>query len=270
MKRKTYFVFYALLPLSMLIGRSTFHNATDDPFGFYRLLVAENGLPIAPIASVNKTPLLQANTRPVVKILAPKENSSYPPGARVAYQISISDKEDGESKYGEISQNEVLLKVAFKEQWGGATEETKKIQDDPSGLVGILKSNCLNCHAFNSKLIGPSWYEISKRYEPTSANLEMLLERIKNGASGVWGNTVMPAHPELSTQEILEMERWILENAADPNINYYTGIEGLIKLPTPANLKKNSVFVLTASYTDHGVDGAQKLKGQHELALFPK
>jgi cytochrome c len=270
MKGKTYFVFYALLPLSVLIGGSTFHNATHDSFRIHRVTVVEKRLPFADIGHVIKMQLPQANTRPVVKILAPKENSSYPLGTRVAYQISISDKEDGESKYGEISQNEVLLKVAYSDRLLEPAEENKKIQEDPAGLLGILKSNCLNCHAFNSKLIGPSLYEISKRYEPSPANLKVLLEHIKGGSSGVWGNTVMPAHPELSTQEILEMEMWILENADNPNINYYTGTEGSIKLPTPADLKKNSAFVLTASYTDHGVDGAQKLKGQDEMVLFAK
>jgi cytochrome c len=270
MKGKTYLVFYAMLPISVIIGGFTFHKNARHSFGNHSKSTMENGIPLADVGQENNSPLHQANTRPQVQILAPIEKSSYLPGTRVAYKISVSDPEDGDSKYGEISQNEVLLKVEYMEQMPVPIEENNTIQEDPLGLVGILRSNCLNCHAFKSKLIGPSLYEIGKRYAPSPENLKILLNRIKEGSSGIWGSTVMPAHPELSSQEILEMEKWILENADNPNIDYYTGTEGSIKLPTLPTIKKNSVFVLTASYTDHGVDGAQKLRGRNDVVIYPK
>ncbi len=219
---------------------------------------------------VSLKPFPQSNHKPVVEIIAPNDKSSYPLGSRVVYEIRVSDKEDGESKYGEISANEVLLKVEYSDHTGLPIEKNKRIQDNPPGLTGILTSNCLNCHVFKGKLIGPSFYEINKHYEPTRSNVQTMAIHIREGSSGVWGNTVMPSHPELSNQEIQEMVQWIMENAGETNIDYYTGTDGSIKLAPPVDSAKNASFILTANYTDHGVDGGQKLIGQDSVIIHSK
>jgi cytochrome c len=189
----------------------------------------------------------QGNNPPVVKIISPQNNSTFDSNAPVTYKISVSDKEDGDSKFDEINAKEVLLEV--RQITKSKTALNKGAQDDP-GLSIIMTSNCINCHNFNSKSIGPSFYEINKKYPITKANTDTLIKRIREGSSGLWGGKEkMPTHPELSIAETRSAVQWILKNSADPNVSYYIGLEGFFRI-SPAT---KGAYVLTASYTDHGL-----------------
>jgi cytochrome c len=202
----------------------------------------------------------QENHSPTVKIITPVNKTVVTAGAPVSYRLSVADKEDGDSKFDEINIKEILLEVKYigtKTEIPGSS--SKNVQDDPPGLAVIRTSNCLNCHNFNSKSIGPSFFEISKRHPATKVNTDSLIRDIKNGSAGVWGKEKMPSHPELTPEEIKTSVQWILKNAAVQNINYYNGIAGVIQFP--ANKKGN--YLLTASYTDHGIKNVsgKRLKG---------
>jgi len=189
----------------------------------------------------------QENNPPVVKIISPQNNSTFDINAPVTYRIAVSDKEDGDSKFDEINAKEVLLGVRRVTQSKPATN--KGAQSDP-GLTVIMTSNCINCHNFNSKSIGPSFYEINKRYPITKANTDTLIKRIREGSSGLWsGKEKMPTHHELTVPETKSAVQWILKNAADPNVSYYTGLEGFFRI----NPATKGTYILTASYTDHGL-----------------
>jgi hypothetical protein len=56
-----------------------------------------------------------------------------------------------------------------------------------------------------------------------------------------------------------------MENAALPNIHYYIGTEGSVILKP----EKNG-YLLTASYTDHGINNSDRLKGQDAVVILPK
>ncbi len=78
-------------------------------------------------------------------------------------------------------------------------ELTKKNnQKDSPGLSVIKISNCMNCHAFKSKLIGPSFYEITQRYKPVRKTEDTLVNHILNGSKGRWGNVQMPSNNKLN------------------------------------------------------------------------
>ena len=115
--KTTFFIYYLLLSMLMLAGGSDFVDATGLIFNDRYKFKIEKEYALTDKISLAPEPFPQTNNRPIVKILAPKDKSSYPLGTRVAYQISVSDPEDGESKYGEITQNEVLLKVE-QSVWG--------------------------------------------------------------------------------------------------------------------------------------------------------
>jgi cytochrome c len=208
------------------------------------------------------------NQSPVVKIISPQNNTTFGPNTIITYKITVSDKEDGESKYDEINVKEVLLEVRHLQK--GSKAPAKVTQDDPPGLAAMRTSNCFNCHNFNSKLIGPSFYEMSKRYPVTKSNTDSLSKRIREGSSGIWpGREKMPAHPELKAEEIKNMVQWILKNGADPEVTYYVGVEGSFHVD--ANQKGS--YRLTASYIDHGLKNnpaAKHLKGQDVLLINVK
>jgi cytochrome c len=207
----------------------------------------------------------QQNHAPVVKIIAPLNNNSFNAGTQVHYEINISDKEDGESKYDEIDAKQVLLEVKY---FKDASKINAAINgNDAPGLAAMKTSNCFNCHGFDNKVTGPSFNEINKKYKPTAANIALLEKRIKNGSTGVWGKTPMPTHPELNGAQIKNMVQWITQNASAPNVHYYIGLEGNFNIET-AN--KNGAYALTASYTDYGINNAERLEGRDMIIIKAK
>jgi cytochrome c len=213
----------------------------------------------------------QQNHAPVVKILSPSNNSSYNAGSLVHYKISVSDKEDGESKYDEIDEKQVLLEVKYFSDTSKLTTVNAKNEIDEPGLAALKTSNCFNCHGFDTKITGPSFNEIIKRYKPTAANTALLQKRIKSGSTSVWGKTPMPTHPELSDIQIKNMVQWIMQNASAPNVHYYIGLEGNFNLKPPSTTNKNGVYVVTASYTDRGLSNKDALlEGRDAIAVKVK
>lgn len=206
------------------------------------------------------------NHPPSVKIISPADHASFKPGTEISYQISVADPEDGDSKYDEINVKEVILQVKY-------INENSKIKStagkaDPveaSGLSVIAISNCFNCHNFNSGSIGPSFFEISKRYPAAKASTDTLVARIRNGSSGIWGKEKMPSHPELTVEQINSTVQWILKNSATGNISYYNGVSGLIQF----SATKKGTYILTAGYTDHGIPEAPEkhLRGLDRITL---
>lgn len=208
--------------------------------------------------------LWQDNHAPVVKITAPKEGVLSGTEAQVHYVISVSDKEDGDSKYDEINGKEILLEVRYVRDEAGVQAILKKgVKDDPRGLAMLRANNCFNCHGFDGVGIGPSFLEVSKRYPYSVTNVAQVAKRVREGSSGVWGKVSMPTHPELHKEEAEEVVRWILQNAGRRDVSYYVGGEGLFKVKGFEGLKRKGAYVLTASYLDHGVkEGVGKrLKG---------
>jgi cytochrome c len=78
------------------------------------------------------------------------------------------------------------------------------------GKALIAKSDCLTCHQEATKVIGPSYKEVAKKYEATDANVKLLAGKIIAGGKGVWGELPMTAHPQLSPADAETMVRYIL------------------------------------------------------------
>jgi cytochrome c len=206
------------------------------------------------------------NHAPVVKIISPAGNASVAAGAPVRYELSVADKEDGDSQYDEINPKEVFLEVGATAtpEPGAAPEPTATPKPDPldaPGLAVMARSNCFNCHAFNGKLIGPSLSDIARRRTAT----DTLIRRIRSGSSGVWGKEKMPSHPELTGKELHQVVRWIQKYAAAPGVLYQNGLTGVLQFPTV----NPGVYTLTACYTDHGTKDApaQHLTGKHRIMV---
>ena len=118
--------------------------------------------------------------------------------------------------------------------------------------------------------MGPSFFEISKKYTPTKVYIDSLIKRISAGSTGIWGKEKMPSHPELSAQDIKNTVMWILKNGANTDDNYFIGLSGLIPA---ASIKYPGAYVFTASYMDHGLKttpGKQRLEGQDNIVLHVK
>jgi S-disulfanyl-L-cysteine oxidoreductase SoxD len=72
--------------------------------------------------------------------------------------------------------------------------------------------NCMACHAPASKLVGPSNAEIAAKYKDDAGAEARLMAKVKAGGSGVWGVIPMPAHPNLSEDDLRTLIRWNLSH----------------------------------------------------------
>jgi len=211
----------------------------------------------------------QANHSPIVKIESPTNNAVLTINSGLTYQIQVTDQEDGDSRYDEINTKEVILEVAYLA--ANPTDLTKPANPaKPTNhartpaLDIMAANNCFNCHQFNAQSLGPSFFEIAKRYPATVANTDTLINRIRNGSAGIWGRTEkMPSHPELSATAIRSTVRWIFQNAARPDRAWYIGTTGLL------HFSKSGAYTLTATYTDHGTKDqpAHRLTGADRIIV---
>lgn len=71
------------------------------------------------------------------------------------------------------------------------------------------KYGCTACHAVDRKVIGPAFKEVAARYGGKDAE-EALVEKVKNGGAGVWGEVPMPPNPQVPDEDLHAVVRWIL------------------------------------------------------------
>jgi cytochrome c len=75
------------------------------------------------------------------------------------------------------------------------------------------KSNCLACHAVATKLVGPSYQDVAKKYAGDKTAEAKLIEKVKKGGSGAWGAIPMPPNAQVKDADIATLVKWILAGA---------------------------------------------------------
>jgi cytochrome c len=98
--------------------------------------------------------------------------------------------------------------AATTEAAAPATAEAAAPKKDGQALIN--GSDCRTCHKDDSKLIGPAYQDVAKKYENNAANVKMLTEKIINGGQGNWGEIPMAGHPNLSQDDASAMVDYIL------------------------------------------------------------
>jgi cytochrome c len=182
---------------------------------------------------------------PVVKLTAPGNNSTYSWNSLVSYSIVVTYL--GEStQYQEIPSNEVLLKTTYVPD---LSKTVPAATPAPTGLLDIARSNCIGCHQFKAKAMGPSFAAIAERYPDNQASIDTLSRYIREGSAGVFGQASMPPHTEFTQDQLHAIALWIVKEAANPDVNYYVGTEGAIRMQAPSAPNPKGGIILTASYT---------------------
>lgn len=88
----------------------------------------------------------------------------------------------------------------------GAEEEEQR----PLGYRLIARNDCKTCHNTYVKTIGPAYVDVARKYRNTPENVRMLAGKVKNGGSGVWGQAMMNAHPNVAMTDITAMVEYIM------------------------------------------------------------
>ena len=73
-------------------------------------------------------------------------------------------------------------------------------------------SGCLACHLPDEKVVGPAWRDVSDRYKNDPDAQAILVEKVKNGGKGAWGQLPMPPYsPRVTDADISMLVSSILQ-----------------------------------------------------------
>lgn len=237
------------------------------PLGLYAVVVSW-------LSPSSYAPPMVQNNAPKVTITSPAKAGKFPWNTVIPYSIAVSDQEDGKTEYDEIASQEVFLSVRYL---ADSADVKKYLQlgsrTSQEVLFSISNTTCFNCHQVKTKLIGPSFESIARKYPDNEASVKMLAGKVLSGTAGTWGDVQMPPHPDLKGERVEAIVRWILKNGADPDQNHLVGVEGAFRTrERPVSNSGKAVYVLTATYTDHGENGAagSRKLGQHTIILKSK
>jgi cytochrome c len=79
------------------------------------------------------------------------------------------------------------------------------------GVEGMLaKYACTACHTVDTKVIGPSFADVSAKYRGQKDVPQKLAEKVRSGGSGAWGQIPMPPNPSLPDKDLHTIIEWIL------------------------------------------------------------
>lgn len=75
----------------------------------------------------------------------------------------------------------------------------------------LTRNACLSCHATNHKMVGPACHDVATRYkgDPQAVNRQQLL--IRQGGSGLWGSTRMPAFAGLADAQSRALAEFVMK-----------------------------------------------------------
>lgn len=82
-----------------------------------------------------------------------------------------------------------------------------------ANLALAQKHACTACHAVDTKLVGPAYADVAKKYKGQKNAEATLIANIKKGGSDKWGAVPMPAQTNLSDADAKTLAKWILSIA---------------------------------------------------------
>lgn len=104
----------------------------------------------------------------------------------------------------------VTTKKTVKTTVTKTTAKKPSAADLEEGKALLAKSDCLACHKVDTKVVGPAYNDVAKKYPATEANYNQLADKVIAGGSGVWGPSAMTPHPALAKADAKKMVQYIL------------------------------------------------------------
>ena len=191
--------------------------------------------------SVVRTPTLVGNSLPKIEFEYPKDGDFFYWGKAIRFKVAGYDLEDDEE----------MGKITVR---GGQDVAAGPSDRDPIGLKLMRGSDCFNCHALGHKIVGPSIFDIAKRYEGDAEALDRAAKRVINGSATVWSEVPMLPHPQHTLAETRQMVSWILsQKAEDAAMSMADAfVESSLSLGARPAENAPKSYLLTASYSDKG------------------
>ncbi len=83
----------------------------------------------------------------------------------------------------------------------------------PAGASEDLakKHACVACHVVKgAKTVGPSYADVAKKYAGQKDAEAKLVDKVKKGGTGVWGQIPMPPNAAVPDAEVRALVKWVL------------------------------------------------------------
>ena len=204
------------------------------------------------------------NVAPVVSISVDGNQSFYFPGKKVSYSVAVSD-EDHPDASSDLSNLYVAADYLQGVDQAEADMGHKVMSEAMTGKSLVQSLTCKTCHKENEASIGPAYTEVAKKYR--ERNRDYLVEKIRKGGGGVWGETVMPANPDLKASEVNALVTYILSlrQESKPSLAAKGSVEPTMGKPA----SPTGSLVISATYTDQGGENIKPLTGSSSLVLGP-
>ncbi|HMQ90109.1 MAG TPA: ThuA domain-containing protein [Flavilitoribacter sp.] len=215
------------------------------------------------------------NAPPKIEMAVSGNNSFYWDGQPIQYTVKVSDKEDGSTEDHGIDPGMVHVAIDFLPQGfdlaqvmghqvAGAVAAVNS-----SGKNLIEKSDCKSCHAEDKRINGPSFLDVARKYTGDTGAPDKLAQKILTGGGGVWGETAMAAHPQLSNDQAREMVKYILSLAGGgQDMAGSMPIAGTYPADRHNPEQMRGAYVLMATYNDRGAGNIRSISTQQTLALI--
>jgi cytochrome c5 len=82
--------------------------------------------------------------------------------------------------------------------------------DMAGGQALMQKDGCSACHAIDKKVVGPAYQDVAAKYKDDKGAAARLVQKVKAGGSGVWGQVPMPPNAAASDDDVRALVTWIL------------------------------------------------------------
>lgn len=212
------------------------------------------------------------NEAPVLSLDMPGANKSFFVANKpFSYDVKVSDKEDGTLGKG-IDPERVAVNIDYMpEGFDKVAIAQGHRSADANALLATGKkliegSDCKACHSISKKSIGPAYADVAKKYKGDNSALERLTKKVIAGGAGVWGETPMSAHPQLSAADASEMVKYVL-SLSNESATSALPTKGSYTAKIPAGDKGKGVYIVRASYEDKGVKGLPSLRSEQTFML---
>jgi cytochrome c len=216
--------------------------------------------------------IVAGNEPPSVDIdLTGSNRSFFFPGTPVRYAVRVTDREDGSLRGGTIPASRVSVTAQYLKDGvqssAPATSLRPSTTPPATGRRLIEGSDCLACHQFNRKSIGPAYMDVARKYHDDKTATARLVRKVREGGSGVWGQVTMPAHPALTNAQASAMVAYIISLADRKTSASSLPDRGAYMPPAGSGEAPKGVVVLRAAYTDRGANGMPAITNDKTVVL---
>lgn len=94
------------------------------------------------------------------------------------------------------------------------TESNDALSSNPvyqEGAKLVDQFQCTTCHKVDEDMTGPAYLKVAEKYKNADGKtIESLAQKIIDGGSGVWGQTIMTPNPGVSKENAIKIINYIL------------------------------------------------------------